>query len=235
MTTSEIKQSLEAFSDPQRAVNLSWFFKTGPGQYGEGDQFVGVTVPQIRKVAAAHRDAGLAEIQELLDSPIHEHRLCALIMLVYKFGKSTEVDKHNIYKLYLQNIHKHRINNWDLVDVTCRDIVGAYLWDKPRDVLFEMAKSDNLWERRVSIISTFYFISHGDPSTSLALAEQLLHDKHDLMHKAVGWTLRELGKRVDRQLLLDFLDQHAKEMPRTMLRYSIEHLSPETRKHYMAK
>lgn len=233
MDAASVKHELQKRARREKAGDLAWFFKTGPGQYGEGDEFIGVVVPDIRIVAKAHKALPLDQCQALLDSPIHEHRLCALIILMLQFPRATEVEKKNIYDIYLKNVHEYRINNWDLVDVTCRDIVGAYLWQRDRGVLLKLAKSDNLWERRVAAVSTFYFLAHGDPSTSLEVAELLLHDTHDLIHKAVGWMLREMGKRVDRALLLEFLDQHAHEMPRTMLRYSIEHLLREQRDHYM--
>lgn len=231
MNADEVIVRLQTYASDTDAANLSWFFKTGPGQYGEGDQFIGVKVPMIRLVCREFKTLPLAEVQKLIESPVHEHRLAGLIILTLQYPKSRE--KQAIFDLYIEEFHKGNINNWDLVDVTCRAVVGEHLREN-REMLFVLARSDNLWERRTAIISTFPYIASGDPSTSLALAEILLHDKHDLMHKAVGWTLREVGKRCDRKLLTDFLDQYAAEMPRTALRYAIEHLPEQTRQYYLA-
>ena len=223
---------LATYASDTDAVNLQRFFKTGPGEYGAGDQFIGVRVPAIRKVCREYRDLPLAEVKKLIESPVHEHRMAGLIILTLQYPRATVQVKKTIFDLYTSQLMRGNVNNWDLVDVTCRHIVGEHLLHD-RALLYELAKSENLWERRVSIISTFAYIAKGDPSTSLELAELLLYDKHDLMHKAVGWTLREVGKRCDRQLLLDFLDQHASVMPRTALRYAIEHLPEQTRQHYL--
>lgn len=231
MNADEVIVRLQTYASDTDAANLSWFFKTGPGQYGEGDHFIGVKVPMIRLVCREFKTLPLAEVQKLIESPVHEHRLAGLIILTLEYPKSRE--KQAIFDLYIEELHKGNINNWDLVDVTCRAVVGEHLREN-REMLFVLARSDNLWERRTAIISTFPYIASGDPSTSLALAEILLHDKHDLMHKAVGWTLREVGKRCDRKLLTDFLDQYAAEMPRTALRYAIEHLPEQTRQYYLA-
>lgn len=231
MTATDVKNSLQQYASDADAVNLQWFFKTGPGEYGEGDQFIGVRVPAIRAVCREFRFLPLTEVRKLVESPVHEHRMAGLIILTLQSKKGNQ---KAAYELYIDELAKGHINNWDLVDVTCRDIVGKYL-DGDRAKLYELAKSHNLWERRVAIVSTFAYIAKGDPTTSLELAELLLHDKHDLMHKAVGWTLREVGKRCDRQLLLDFLDIHAASMPRTALRYAIEHLPEETRQYYLKK
>ncbi len=230
MTAREVKKELFKQASDTDAVSLSWFFKTGPGEYGEGDQFIGVRMPSIHKVCKEFKDLPLKEIQELIESPIHEHRMAGLILLRMQYPKSK--DKQAIYDLYIDELAKGNVNNWDFVDVTCRAVVGEHLRHN-RTKLFELAKSDNLWERRVAIVATFPYIASGDPTTSLELAEILLYDKHDLMHKAVGWTLREVGKRCDRQFLLDFLDKYAPEMPRTALRYAIEHLPEETRQYYL--
>lgn len=232
MTAEEAKKALQIYSSDADAVNLQRFFKTGPGEYGEGDQFIGVKVPKIRRVCKEYRELPLAEVRKLIESPIHEHRLAGLIILTLQYPRGSSQVKKPIFDLYMSELMRGNVNNWDLVDVTCRHIVGEHLRNDRRR-LYELAKSENLWERRVSIISTFAYISQGDPSTSLELAEQLLRDKHDLMHKAVGWTLREVGKRCDRQLLLGFLDNHAATMPRTALRYAIEHLPEVTRKKYL--
>jgi 3-methyladenine DNA glycosylase AlkD len=235
MTAADVIAGLTAHSNPQDVIFLQRFFKTGEGQYGAGDVFVGVRVPQTREVCKKYKDLPLAEVQKLFDSDVHEHRLAAGIILTYQYPKSA--DKKAIYDLYLHNVLAGRVNNWDIVDLTCRDTVGRYLWETqaPRDVLFKLARSDNLWQKRVGIISTFYFIGKGDPSTSLEIADVLVNDKHDLIQKAVGWTLREVGKRVDTKLLTGFLDRHAATMPRTALRYALEHLSPQTRLLYMQR
>lgn len=180
-------------------------------------------------------DLPLAEIQKLLDSPTHEHRLAAVIVLVNAYKRADQTGRREIYDFYMTNVRHGTINNWDIVDSSAGYIAGDYLFDKPRDVLFELAASSYLWQRRVSIISTQGFINRGDPTATLELAEVLLNDRHDLIHKAVGWMLREVGKRIDRNILLNFLDDHAYEMPRTMLRYAIEHLPEQQRRHYMNK
>ena len=180
---------------PKKAAHLSRFFKTGPGQYGEGDRFLGVVVPQTRSIAKANKAMPLDELQRLLDSPWHEARLCALLVLVYRFQdkKTPEAEREKMYRFYLKNTR--RCNNWDLVDLSCRDIVGEYLVNRDRSVLYELAASDNLWEQRISIVCTWAFIRRSDFTDTLALAERLMTHKHDLMHKAVGWMLREVGKR----------------------------------------
>ena len=231
-THTEVMASLAKHASDAEAMNLQWFFKTGPGEYGEGDQFLGVRVPLIRKVCKEFRLLPLGEVQKLIESPFHEHRMAGLIILTLQYPRASNQAKNDIFDLYMQELTKRNINNWDLVDVTCRQIVGEHL-QTDRARLYELAKSDNLWERRVSIISTFAYIARGDASTSLDLAQVLLHDKEDLMHKAVGWTLREVGKRCDEQLLRDFLDRHAHDMPRTALRYAIEHLPESDRQHYL--
>jgi len=230
MTAEDVTNELHRYASDTDAINLQWFFKTGPGEYGEGDQFIGVRVPDIRKVCKEFKRLPLGEVQKLIESPIHEHRMTGLIILTIQYPKSR--DKQAIYDLYIEQLAKGNVNNWDLVDVTCRAVVGEHLRDN-RTKLFELAKSESLWERRVAIVGTFPYIASGDASTSLELAELLLHDREDLMHKAVGWTLREVGKRCDRQLLIDFLDKHATEMPRTALRYAIEHLPEDTRQYYL--
>lgn len=232
-TANDVVDALEAHSSGTDAAFLARFFKTGEGQYGEGDVFIGVRVPQTRAVCKQYTGLPLDEVQKLLDSPVHEHRLAAVIILTYQYPKAGEAGKRAIFDLYLKNVRKGRVNNWDLVDSSAGYIIGEYLADKPRDLLFELAKSSSIWERRVSILSAFAFLMKGDASTMLQLAEVLLYDKQDLIQKAVGWMLRETGKRVDRQLLLGFLDAHAATMPRTTLRYALEHLTAEQRAHYM--
>lgn len=230
MTAQDVINSLQAYASDVDAANLQWFFKTGPGEYGEGDQFIGVRMPSIHTVCKEYKDLPLSETKKLIESPIHEHRMAGLILLRMQYPKSTH--KQAIYDLYIGELHKGKVNNWDFVDVTCRAVIGEHLRHN-RAKLYELAKSENLWERRVAIIATFPYIASGDPTTSLELAEILLHDSHDLIQKAVGWTLREIGKRCDEALLIDFLDQHATEMPRTALRYAIEKLDDKTRAYYL--
>ncbi len=228
-----LEQQLQAYSNPQKKEFLPRFFKTGKGEYGEGDKFLGVVVPDIRKVAKANLHLSLKEVEKSLQNEYHECRLCALLILVEKFKKSkTEEERKNIYDFYL--FHTRYINNWDLVDLSAKDIVGGYLKNKDRSVLYKLVESSDLWKQRISVIATFAFISENDFKDILALSEKLLYHKHDLIHKATGWMLREAGKR-DETVLCQFLDQHHKEMPRTMLRYAIEKLSDEERTFYMKK
>jgi 3-methyladenine DNA glycosylase AlkD len=224
----ELKQDVQELSNPERAEHSKRYFKTGPGQYGEGDIFLGLTMPQQREIAKKYNDISLDEIQELIYSKFHEHRMIALVILTIQFPKN----KEEIFNFYLKNTKY--INNWDLVDVTTHKVVGEYLLDKPRDILYALAKSDDLWEKRISIISTFAFIRRGQLDDTINIAEILLHDKHDLIHKAVGWMLREVGKK-DKQILVAFLNKYSKKMPRTMLRYSIERFEPKERQFYMKR
>ncbi len=221
----------------ERAANAAWFFKTGKGGYSEGDQFLGATVPKTRVVCKQFQDLPLPEIQKLLDSPIHDHRLGAVIILVgqYKKAKRDAKKRDAIFNLYLKNVRKGRVNNWDIIDTSATYIIGPHEENTDRSLLFELAKSENMWHRRTAILSAAWYLRTGDASTMLALAEILLHDTQDLIQKALGWQLREMGKRVDRQLLLAFLDKHAATMPRTALRYAIEHLPPAQRADYMAR
>lgn len=230
----QLKKDLRSHSDPQRAVSSAWFFKTEPGEYGEGDQFLGITVPNQRKVAKKYQNIPLSDLKELLFSQWHEERLTALIIMVGQFKKGDEKHQKQLYEFYLAQTS--RINNWDLVDTSARDIVGGYIYHHQEllPTLDELADSDLIWERRIAIIASSYFLGKGEPDITISLATTLLKDNEDLMHKAVGWMLREMGKRCDRKLLLDFLDAHAHEMPRTMLRYSIEHLNDSTRRKYLA-
>ncbi len=235
MTAEQFIAAIGKYYDPERAVSSLRFFKTEKGGYGEGDQFLGATVPNTRLVCKEFRDLPLPEVQKLLDSPIHDHRLGAVIILVnqYKTAKNNAQKRDDIFALYLKNVRKGRINNWDIVDTSAGYIIGPHEQNGDRKLLFELAHSDDLWQKRVGIMSAFYYLYNGDPTTTLELAEILVNDPHDLIQKAVGWQLRELGKRVDRQLLLRFLDKHAATMPRTALRYAIEHLAAEQRKHYL--
>ncbi|MDR1743742.1 MAG: DNA alkylation repair protein [Dysgonamonadaceae bacterium] len=231
MTKENVKEQLASYGSPERASHSKHFFKTGKGQYGEGDRFFGASVPEIRSVAKQHKHIPFPELEKLLHDEMHECRLCALVILVERFKKADEKTRELIYDFYLANTS--RINNWDLVDLSCRDIVGEWLSDKDRSPLYRLAASESLWEQRIAVVSTFAFIRKNDFEDVVRLSEQFLTHKHDLIHKACGWMLREAGKR-DETLLLRFLDKHAPQMPRTMLRYAIERLSPERRSHYMS-
>jgi 3-methyladenine DNA glycosylase AlkD len=235
LTAEALISALNKYASKKDAVFLQTFFKTAEGQYGYGDVFIGVRVPAIRKVCQQFSDLAETEVQKLLDSKVHEHRLSALIIMVNQFGAASEQQKQSLHRLYLINLSKNRINNWDLVDVSAEHIVGKFLENKSRQPLMKLAKSKNLWERRVAIISTFAYIKDGDPETTIKIAEVLLNDSQDLIQKAVGWMLREVGKRCGRDYLISFLDIHAWSMPRTCLRYSLEHLPKEQRLHYMKK
>lgn len=226
----QIVNDLQKYSSPQKAKILSRFFKTGKGEYGEGDIFLGVIVPQQRLVAKKYKHADLKTVKKLLYSKIHEHRLTALLILIYQLKKADETKKKEFFDFYLKNTRD--INNWDLVDLSCRDIIGEYLLDKDRKILYQLAKSKNLWERRIAIISTSAFIRKGELQDTLRVSKILLKDKHDLIHKAVGWMLREAGKK-DEKALENFLNKYYKKMPRTMLRYSIEKFSEDKRKKYL--
>ena len=233
MTAAFVLSELQSIGSSEKAVHLSRFFKTGPGQYGEGDRFLGVMVPYSRAIAKANKAMPLEEVQLLLESPWHEARLCALLILVYRFKerKITEEEREQIYSFYIKNAR--RCNNWDLVDLSCRDIVGEYLVDKDRSILYRLADSENLWEQRIAVVATWAFIRRSDFNDTLALAERLMAHKHDLMHKAVGWMLREVGKK-DRETLTNFLERNATQLPRTTLRYAIEHY-PESQRQYFLK
>jgi 3-methyladenine DNA glycosylase AlkD len=226
----QIKKEMAQLSDPHRAKNLSWFFKTGKGQYGEGDIFLGIPVPEQRKIAKRYVDLSLEDLHELLNSKVHEHRFTALVILISKYRKAEESGKKEIFDFYLRNTEN--INNWDLVDLSAPRIVGDYLINRERSILYKLAKSDSLWERRISILSTFTFIYNNDFEDALNISELLLHDEHDLIHKAVGWALREIGKR-DQNVEERFLAKHCLHMPRTMLRYAIEKFDEEKRKRYL--
>jgi 3-methyladenine DNA glycosylase AlkD len=232
MTEAEIIQSeLRSLADPEKAKFLPRFFKTGPGEYGEGDQFLGVVVPSIRKVVKAHRGASRRDISKLLSSVYHEERLAALLILVEQRRSGDERIQKSIFDFYLAGTAY--INNWDLVDLTAQHIVGAYLAARDRSILKKLALSKMLWERRIAILSTFHFIRQGEGEDALRISELLLHDPHDLIHKAVGWMLREVGNRCSLAEERRFLDKHAAVMPRTMLRYAIERFPPDLKSHYM--
>jgi 3-methyladenine DNA glycosylase AlkD len=226
-----IKAELTQLGDPETAGFLQRFFKTGVGEYGEGDLFRGIRVPILRKLAIKYQLLDLKEIKELLHSAYHEDRLLALLILVRLFQRGDESIRSKIYKLYLDNVQY--INNWDLVDTSAVPIVGHYLWDKDRRPLYQLAESNDIWKRRISIMSTFFFIKNGDFVDTLNLAKILLKDKEDLIHKAVGWMLREVGNR-DIKVEEAFLKNHYQQMPRTMLRYAIEKFPQELRKQYLS-
>lgn len=226
---TDFKKDFKKLENKEKAKLLQRFFKTGKGEYGEGDIFAGLTVPQNRNLAVKYKDLDFSDITNLLKSKIHEKRLIALLILVHRFQKYPP-EQRKIYEFYLKSTRY--INNWDLVDLSSHKIVGVYLFDKPKDVLFNLAKSKNLWERRISVISTFYFISKKEFAASLKIAEMLILDKEDLIQKAVGWMLREIGKK-NLQTEEKFLREYYKKMGRTALRYSIEKFSEEKRQKYL--
>ena len=226
--TTKIYNALVARSDEEKKVVLPRFFKTGKGQYGEGDMFIGVTVPNIRIVAKEFCDVSFDVIEELIHSPWHEMRMCALLILVNNSRKEVTQD---IFDFYLSQTKY--INNWDLVDLSAPQIVGKYLLDKDRDILYKLTESDLLWDNRIAIVSTLTFIRNNDLDDTYKLSLKMMHHRHDLMHKAIGWMLREAGKR-DSKRLYDFVQEHKAIMPRTMLRYSIEKFDKETRKELMS-
>jgi 3-methyladenine DNA glycosylase AlkD len=232
-TAAAAQKALCLVANPERAVGTYRFFKAYPGGYSEGDEFLGCTVPKTRQVAKQFYGLPLSELETLITSKWHDKRLLALIILVWQYQKGDDDTRKRVYDFYIA--HTANVNNWDLVDTSAGFIVGPYLENKPEkmSVLQRLAGSELLWERRIAMLATFDYIKKGQADEALIIAEQLLHDKHDLIQKAVGWMLREIGKRVDRKLLLLFLDQHAVTMPRTTLRYAIEHLPPEQRQHYM--
>jgi len=232
MNAAKIKMRLKSLANPEDAKGLQWFFKTGPGEYGEGDIFIGVRVPGIRQLVKEFRNADELTLLQLLASPIHEERLLALFILVRQFEAGVPADRARIYRLYLA--HTDRINNWDLVDLSAPAIVGGYLIARSRRPLFRLVKSKSLWERRIAVLATFTFIRNQDFSDALAIADLLLHDAHDLIHKAVGWMLREVGKR-ELNVLEEYLAPRCRKMPRTMLRYAIEKFPEAKRRHYLRR
>lgn len=229
----EIQIELRKLAKPEKIPIYKNFFKTGKGEYGEGDEFIGVTVPDSRKVAKANIEISYKDLVQIVKSRIHEDRLCGLIILVYKFEKAkTEQEKQRVVDFYL----KYHLfgNNWDLVDVIAPKILGPWLIYKDKSLLYKYALSSSLWERRIAILTTLHFIRQGEFSDTIKISQILLNDKHDLIHKAVGWMLREIGKK-DQKELVDFLNKHYKNMPRTMLRYSIERLPEQLKSSYLAK
>jgi len=229
-SVKDIQKRLKKIGSKKQAAISRKFFKTGPGEYGEGDVFIGIKVPELRKLVKEYHDLPLREVQTLLTSKIHEERLLSLFILIRQFSKGDEPAKKAVYDLYLKNAMK--INNWDLVDASAEHIVGAYLIDKNKKPLERLAKSKNLWQRRISILATFHFIKRNKFSETLKIAKKLLSDQEDLIHKAVGWMLREIGKR-HLPTEEDFLKAHYKTMPRTMLRYAIEKFPEPKRQRYL--
>lgn len=226
-----VQARLRALANPKRAGELQWFFKTKPGQYGHGDKFLGLTMPQVRELARECRDLPLPDVERLLESKWHEARTLALAILVWQYEHGNGVERDAIYKLYLRRTD--RINNWDLVDISAPRIVGAHLFARRRGMLMRLARSKSLWERRIAIVATLYFIARDDFGPTLSLVGRvLIDDPHDLIHKAMGWALREVGKR-DERALRRFLDEYAGQLPRTTLRYSLERLPASVRAHYM--
>ena len=228
----QIRKELRRHASPAKKDVYERFFKTGKGEYGEGDLFIGITVPETRSVAKKFSGLPLREVKSLMLSPFHEERLCGILILVENFKKGDERKRKKIYEFYMRNSSK--VNNWDLVDLSADKIVGEYLLDKDKMVLYKLANSNNVWQRRISIIATFAFIKKGVFKDTFRISEILLQDKHDLIHKAVGWMLREVGKR-DQEAEEKFLRKHYRHMPRTALRYAIERFDERKRKFYMKK
>jgi 3-methyladenine DNA glycosylase AlkD len=231
ITRANLEKELKAAGDPRRALTSAAYFKTGKGQYGEGDIFLGISTPALRKIALRFRDLPLSDITKLLDSKIHECRSAALEILVSQYKRGSDEQRAEIVDFYLQNTAG--INNWDLVDGSAPYILGEHLRTRPRKILRKLARSQSLWERRIAIIATMRLVRNGEVDDALNIAEMLLEDGHDLIHKAVGWVLREVGRQ-DRGRLVDFLQTHYDRLPRTALRYSIEHFTTEERKKMLA-
>ncbi len=243
MTLQSLKQDVSKLKNPAKAKLLQRFFKTGEGEYAEGDKFLGIMVPHSRELVKKYwQILSLKEVDKLVKSPWHEERLIGLLVLVKRFEAQTKYSDNSdkvrrfgsetqVYDFYLS--HTKYINNWDLVDLTAPKIVGAYLRNKNKSILIKLAKSKSLWERRIAVLATFDFTYYKKPEWTLKISKLLLSDKHDLIHKAVGWMLREVGKRCNEKLLTDFLNKHAKQMPRTMLRYSIELLPTNKKAYYL--
>lgn len=230
-TANAVKKLLRALGDKDVARKSKRFFKSGSGDYGEGDKFIGIRVPIVRAQVKHFRTLTLVEVLKLLNSSYHEERLCAVFMLVDQYARGDQTKREEIYDAYLNNATQ--VNNWDLVDSSAHKIVGPWLEKRSRKPLYELAQSTNLWERRIAIMSTYHFIRLKDFEDTLTIADILLNDEHDLIHKAVGWMLREVGNR-DRQQEVDFLQSRYKGMPRTMLRYAIEKFPAAERKQYLS-
>lgn len=234
----EVVRALAAEADPEYEAHQRRYFRTGPGEYGEGDVFIGVRVPVARRIARRFADLPLPDLDALLGSDVHEHRLVALLILTGRFERAGRArtsdpgERRLIAEFYLAAVRRGRVDNWDLVDTSADKILGGWLYDRPRDVVFELAADGDLWCRRVALLTTLGFIRRGDASTTIALAPSLLGDRRDLIQKALGWMLREVGKRVDRALLTDFLDEYADRMGATARSYATEHLDPDDRARY---
>ena len=225
--TSSVINDLKKLANSTKAETVQRFFKTGKGEYGHGDIFWGIAVPEVRKIARIHKDLDIKQLELLISHEVHEVRLCTLLIMVFQAKKNPEP----LFNLYLHNTRF--INNWDLVDLSAPVIVGQFLCDKDPALLYKLAKSSVLWERRIAMIATYAFIKQGCSEPTLKIAQMLLSDKHDLIHKAVGWMLREVGKRCAVTVLESFLEEYAATMPRTALRYAIEHMQPEQKKYFM--
>jgi 3-methyladenine DNA glycosylase AlkD len=231
-TAKDVEVALRKLADPDRAAQMQRFFKTGPGEYGHGDKMLGISVPHQRAVARQYRNISVAEALVLLHSPWHEVRLTALFLLVHLFRKGEAAQRRIVFDGYLANLA--HVNNWDLVDSSAPYIVGAFTADDPMPLLKRLVRSRRLWDRRVAAISTLHHLAHGSATPTVFVATALLHDQEDLIHKATGWVLREMGKRVSITLLRAFLDEHAATMPRTMLRYALEKMNAKEKSRYMA-
>jgi 3-methyladenine DNA glycosylase AlkD len=231
MTGAALKRELKAAGAPERAAGAARYFKTGPGEYGEGDVFIGVTVPALRKIVSRYKTLSLDQVEKLMAAKEHEVRSAALLILVAQYGKGDAEVQRQILDMYLRNTQY--ICNWDLVDCSCREIVGSHLKKGSKKLLYKLAKSKSLWERRIAMVSTMALVRDGDPDDALRVAEILLDDTHDLIHKAIGWVLRVVGD-VDRAALVEFLRTHYARVPRTALRYAIEHFSAGERKKMLA-
>jgi 3-methyladenine DNA glycosylase AlkD len=229
-TLAAARKCLRELGNPEDAKFLQRFFKTAPGQYGAGDKFLGIRVPATRALARELHDLSLDDIAALLTDEWHEARLLAVILLSNRYAKGSASERDEIFALYVANAK--RVNNWDLVDSSAANIVGAHLATRKRDLLVKLAGSKNLWERRIAIVATLYFIRNDEFDDTLRIARALMHDDHDLIHKAVGWMLREVGKR-DQEVLEQFLEQHAHELPRTALRYALERMTPAKKQYFM--
>ena len=230
MSINKLREKIKRVSNKKHAEAMLWFFKTGKGEYGEGDIFAGIKVPVQRKIAKEFLNLSFTELKELLKSKVHEERLIALLILVEKYEQGEEKEKDKIFRFYIDN--RKGINNWDLVDLSAPKIIGHYLLNKDKKLLYDLAKSDNLWDRRIAILATYSFIKSGHFDDALRISDLLLNDKHDLIHKAVGWMLREVGKN---NLAVEeiFLQPRYNKMPRTMLRYAIEKFPETKRKKYL--
>lgn len=229
----QLRKEMRGLANPERARVSRTFFKTGKGEYGEGDVFLGMSVPQMRRLARQYAALDAESLACLLASPVHEERGMALLVLVNRFQKAEAAERARIYRFYMK--HRAAVNNWDLVDCSAPYIVGPYLEGRDTGVLTKLARSRSLWDRRIAILATFHFIRQGRPGETLRIAEMLLRDPHDLIHKAVGWMLRETGKRCGEEVAIAFLEKHRRAMPRTMLRYAIERFPAGRRAYFLSK